>query len=168
MAIANVTGFSVGQDLQTLLIIPAVGGSINASSLGRLLEFSASPVISELTMSPIDLGGLQLNRNIYHGWNGEMNFGRYNGNLALLQATVMSIFNQTGFESYFTIEAFVYDTTSGQSNTYTFRNAVIANVPIGDFRGTAEVTQRLAFRSQQMLVNGAALTSLSAAGLGTP
>lgn len=161
-SVANVTGFSVGQDLQTLLLLPQVGGSINASSLGRLLEFNAHSTASELVMTPIDLGGEQLNRNIYHGWNGDINFGRYNGNLALLQAAVMGIFQTAGIESYFTIEAVVFDSGVGVLNTYSFINAVISQVPVGDFRGTSEVTQRLSFRSQRMLVNGVTPSTLSA------
>lgn len=163
MAVSNITGFSVGQDLQTLLIVPQSSGApINATSLGRLLEFNATPVISEVSMTPISDGGIQLVRNIYHGWNGDINFGRYNGNLASLMAAVMGIFNQIGLESYFSIEAVVVDSASGSQTptTYTFTNCVISQVPVGDFAGTKDVNQKLVFRAQQMLVNGTAATAL--------
>lgn len=161
MATGNITGFSVGQDLRTLLFIPSNGGgTINANTLGRLMEFNAMPVISELTLTPVNLGGLQLNRNIYHGWTGDISFARYNGNLALLQAAVMGIFQSTGAESYFTIVAGITDSTAGIPVTYSFVNSVIAQVPVGDFRGSGEVSQKLAFRCQQILINGVSPSTL--------
>jgi hypothetical protein len=161
MAVSNITGFSVGQDLQSVLLIPVVNGltlaPIPDTALGRLLDFHATPVISELSMTPVNNGGVQLVRNVYHGWNGDLSFGRYNGFLTGLMAGVMGIFNQVGDETYFNIVATVVNTANGNSvSSYIFNNCVISQVSTGDFGGTKEVTQKLMFRGGQMLVNGAA------------
>jgi hypothetical protein len=153
MPSANITGFSVGQDLRTLLITGPFG-VIDSVTLGRLDEFNATPVITALTVTPVNNGGLQLLRNIYHGWDGELTFTRNNGALASLQSAVMATFNNLGQESYFSFEAVVVENITMQVNTYTFVNCVISGVSVGDFGGAKQVNQRLTFRAQQMLVNG--------------
>src|ERR1700677_1204280 len=111
MAYANITGMTVGQDLQLVLFTPVslagatTGGGISSDTLGRLVSFNAMPVIQEISRTPVDNGGLRIIRNIYQGWNGDLDFVRYNGNLSLLMQSIMSIFNTTGNESYFNIEA---------------------------------------------------------------
>ena len=152
MAVANITGFSVGQDLQTVIFQnETTSSTINATQLGRLLEFNANPQITELSMTPVNNGGVQLTRNIYHGWDGEITFGRYNGTLANLMSGIMAVFNQQGYESYFTITAVVLNTVDSSVDYYTFPHCVISQVGTGDFGGNKEVNQRLRFRGQQVL-----------------
>jgi hypothetical protein len=163
MPIANITGFSVGQDLRTLLITGPFG-QIDSTLLGRLEEFNATPVISNLTVTPVNNGGLQLLRNVYHGWDGNMTFARYNNNMLNFQSAIMAIFNLQGQESYFSIEAVVVENITLAVNTLTFVNAVIHNVNAGDFTGAKAVNQSFAFRAQQLLINGNASTSPSLVG----
>jgi len=160
MAFANITGMTVGQDLQLVLFTPVslagatTGGGISSDALGRLVSFNAMPVIQEIARTPVDNGGLRIIRNIYQGWNGDLDFVRYNGNLSLLMASIMSIFNTTGNESYFNIEAVVYDVVSQTTDTYTFLNCVLSQVNSGTFGELSSVDQRLHFEGQNMLVNG--------------
>lgn len=157
MATSNITGFSVGQDMSTVLFVPKNGGGvINSQSLGRLLSFDANPVISEQQMTPINNGGVRLVRNIYQGWSGDISFGRYNGNLSLLMGAIMGVFNQIGTETYFNIEAVVFNSTVGTTDNYTFTNAVLSQGSIGNFGETSRVDQRLHFEAQQILINGIA------------
>src|SRR5271163_2567612 len=113
MAFANITGMTVGQDLRLVLFQPvglngiAGGGGFTSDAIGRLVGFGATPIISEVEGTPLDNGGILINRNIYRGWEGDMDFIRYNGNATLLMAAIMGQFNTLGNESYFNIEAVV-------------------------------------------------------------
>lgn len=173
MAFANITGMTVGQDLRLVLFTPvglggvAAGGGFTSDALGRLVGMSASPVIQEVSAVPVDNGGNRIVRNIYTGWNGDLDFVRYNGNASLLMASIMSIFNNLGNESYFNIEAVVYNVISQTTDTYTILNCVLSQVNIGHFGETARVEQRLHFEGQNMLINGqvpSALPSLPSVG----
>jgi hypothetical protein len=157
-AIANITGFTVGQDLRRLLIIPQGQAGIDSAALGRLLEFNANPVIHELEETPVNYGGIRLVRNIYRGWDIEATFGRYQGNLTYLMAAVMGNFNLNGYETYFDLQALIFNTAqpNGIVETYTFTNCVMSQSGTGNFGETSRVEQRLRFQGQQILVNGVA------------
>jgi hypothetical protein len=164
-AIANITGFSVGQDLRTVLIQPNNGqAAFDISQLGRLLDFNAVPVIHELQETPVDYGGIRLVRNIYQGWDIEATLGRYQGNLTFLMAAVMGNFNLNGYETYFTIQAQVFNTAQGLPlvDTYTFTNCVMSQANTGNFAELNRVEQKLRFQGQQLLVNGVAPTNINA------
>jgi hypothetical protein len=160
MAFANITGMTIGQDLRLVLFTPvslagvAAGGGFTSDALGRLAGFNAVPVIQEVNGVPLDNGGIRIVRNIYQGWNGDIDFIRYNGNASLLMASIMSIFNQLGNESYFNIEAVVYNVISQTTDTYTFLNCVLSQINSGDYREISRVDQRLHFEGQNMLING--------------
>lgn len=166
MAFANITGMSIGQDLRQVIFVPVslggttAGGAFTSDALGRLVSMNATPVIQEVSAVPLDNGGVRIVRNIYQGWNGDLDFVRYNGNLSLLMGSVMSVFNNLGNESYFNVEAVVYNVISQTTDTYTFLNCVLSQVNIGQFGETARVDQRLHFEGQNMLVNGQTITSL--------
>lgn len=156
--IANITGYSVGQDLRTLLITGPFG-NIDASLLGRYEEFNASPVITTDSVTPLNIGGVQLLRNIYHGWDGQVMFARNNSAMVAFQAAIMGTFNTQGQESYFGLEAVVVENITQVVNAYTFVNAVFHNGDFGRFAGAGKVNQALHFRAQYMLVNGQVLTA---------
>ena len=166
MPYANITGMTVGQDLRLVLFTPVSiagatsGGGFTSDQLGRLVGMNASPVISEIARVPLDNGGVRLVRNIYQGWNGDIDLVRYNGNASLLMASIMSIFNNLGNESYFNIEAAVYNVITQTTDTYTFLNCVLSQVNMGNFGETNAVDQRLHFEGQNMLVNGQMPTGL--------
>jgi hypothetical protein len=160
MAFANMTGMTVGQDLQLVMFTPvALNGSVavgsfTSDSIGRLVGMNAVPRIHEVEGTPLDLGGIALDRNIYRGWEGDIDFIRYNGNLSLLMQSIMSNFNVFGNESYFNIEAVVYNVIQQTQDTYTFLNCVLSQGNLGNFAELSRVDQRLHFRGQNMLVNG--------------
>ena len=166
MPYANITGMSVGQDLRLVLFTPvalagvAAGGGFSSDALGRLIGMNAEPVIQEVSATPLDNGGLRIVRNIYQGWNGDIDFVRYNGNLSKLMGSIMSIFNNVGNESYFNIEAVVYNVVSQTTDTYTFLNCVLSRGNLGNFGEVSRVEQRLHFEGQNMLVNGQMPTGL--------
>jgi hypothetical protein len=168
MPFANITGMTVGQDLRLVMFTPVsiVGGvavptaGFSSDQLGRLAGFNATPVISEVSGVPLDNGGVRIVRNIYQGWNGDIDFMRYNGNLSLLMASIMGIFNQLGNETYFQIDAVVYNVITQTTDTYTFQNCVISQVDLGRFGETGRVDQRLHFEGQNILVNGNVLSAL--------
>jgi hypothetical protein len=170
MAFANITGMTIGQDLRLVLFTPvglagvAAGGGFTSDALGRLVGMNANPVIQEVNATPIDNGGIRIVRNIYQGWNGDLEFVRYNGNASLLMASIMSIFNNLGNESYFNIEAVVYNVVSQTTDTYTFLNCVLSQVDMGRFAEIARVEQRIHFEGQNMLINGQMPTSLPSLG----
>jgi hypothetical protein len=166
MAFANITGMTIGQDLRLVLFTPVgvagatTGGGFTSDALGRLVSMNAMPVISEIQRVPLDNGGIRIVRNIYEGWNGDIDFVRYNGNASLLMASIMSIFNNLGNESYFNIEAVVYNVVTQTQDTYTFLNCVLSQVNMGNFGERASVDQRLHFEGQNILVNGQSPTGL--------
>jgi|SRR5579872_5066724 len=177
MAFANITGMTVGQDLRLVLFTPvglggaSTAGGFTSDALGRLVSMNATPVIQEVSAVPLDNGGVRIVRNIYQGWNGDIDFVRYNGNLSLLMASIMSTFNNLGNESYFNVEAVVYNVISQTTDTYTFLNCVLSQVNMGNFGETARVDQRLHFEGQNMLVNGqvpSGLPSLPSVGGSNP
>src|SRR6185437_8963787 len=166
MPFANITGMSVGQDLRLVIFTPvglagaAAGGGFTSDALGRLIGMNAEPVIQEVSAVPVDNGGVRLVRNIYQGWNGDIDFVRYNGNLSLLMGSIMSIFNNLGNESYFNIEAVVYNVISQTTDTYTFLNCVLSRGNLGNFAEVSRVEQRLHFEGQNLLLNGQMPTGL--------
>lgn len=170
MPFANITGMTIGQDLRLVLFTPvglagaASGGGFTSDALGRLSSFNAVPVIQEVSGVPLDNGGIRIVRNIYQGWNGDIDFIRYNGNASLLMASIMSVFNNLGNESYFNIEAVVYNVVSQTTDTYTFLNCVLSQVNSGNFSEISRVDQRLHFEGQNMLVNGQIPSSLPSLG----
>lgn len=166
MAFANITGMTVGQDLRLVLFQPvglngvAAAGGFTSDAIGRLVGLNSVPLIQEVEGTPLDNGGILLNRNIYRGWEGDIDFIRYNGNLSWLMASIMSTFNTFGNESYFNIEAVVYNVISQTQDTYTFLNCVLSQGNLGSFAELARVDQRLHFKGQNMLVNGQIPSSL--------
>lgn len=166
MAYANITGMTIGQDLRLVLFTPVslagatTGGGFTSDQIGRIVGMNAMPVISEIQRVPLDNGGIRIVRNIYEGWNGDIDFVRYNGNASLLMAAIMGIFNTLGNESYFNIEAVIYDVVSQTTDTYTFLNCVLSQINMGNFGERNSVDQRLHFEGQNMLVNGQPLSAL--------
>jgi hypothetical protein len=166
MAYANITGMTIGQDLRLVLFTPVslagatTGGGFTSDQIGRIVGMNAMPVISEIQRVPLDNGGIRIVRNIYEGWNGDIDFVRYNGNASLLMAAIMGIFNTLGNESYFNIEAVIYDVVSQTTDTYTFLNCVLSQINMGNFGERNAVDQRLHFEGQNMLVNGQPLSAL--------
>lgn len=165
MAFANITGMTVGQDLRLVVFQPVNGGaSFTDTALGRIVSLNASPAISPIARTPLTNGGIRVVRNIYQGWDVDMDFVRYNGNLSLLIASVMGIFNSLGNETYFNIDALVYNQLTGSTDTYTWLNGVISQVNTGSFGETAAVEQRLHWEGQDILINGQPLSALPSIG----
>lgn len=165
MASANITGLTIGQDLRLVVFQPTSGGaSFTDTALGRIVSFNATPVISPIARVPLTNGGIRVVRNIYQGWDVDMDFVRYNGHLTLLMASIMGVFNTIGNETYFNLDAVVYDVISQTTDTYTFLNGVISQVNTGSFGETAAVEQRLHWEGQNILVNGQPLSSLPSIG----
>jgi hypothetical protein len=162
MAFANITGMNIGQDLRLVMFQPVngAGGSFTDTALGRIVSFNAVPVISEIARVPLTNGGVRVVRNVYQGWNGDMDFVRYNGNLSTLMASIMGIFNTLGNESYFNIDALIYNQISQTTDTLTFLNCVLSQANTGSFGETAAVEQRLHFEGQNILFNGQELSAL--------
>ena len=170
MAYANITGQSIGQDLRLVVFQPVsqaatpVSASFTDTALGRLISLNAMPVIQETSSVPLTNGGIRIVRNIYQGWNGDMDFVRYNGNLSGLMAGIMGTFNSLGTETYFNIDVLVFNVITGSTDTYTFVNCVLSQVNIGNFGELSRVDQRLHFEGQNMLFNGQPLSALPIIG----
>jgi hypothetical protein len=157
MAQLLLNNYNIGTDLQQVILVADNGRNIAANQLGHLEEISATQQVTRNTISPVLYQGKRLHRNIYHDWEGRLNFTRFNGDMTSLIQGIMDRFQQTGAETYFTLYCTVRDLGQAGAQTldeYAFQRCVLDGHEMGPFTGLAEVKAPLTFRCQSLIIAG--------------
>ena len=152
MADIIVNGFNVGTELQQIILTSDLG-SFPSSQLGHLKSFKADQEASKITCTPVAYNGRRFHRNIYHDWAGTLTFTRFDATLTALVAQIMNRFQLTGAETYFSIFTQINNTAAGTRDNYLFEEVVLDQHNLGEFNGTGEVENSIAFRCQSMTIS---------------
>ncbi len=162
MANLLVPSFNVGTELSQVIILASNGVSLSANALGHLEDISAEQNVTKKTITPVLYAGKRMHRNIYHDFSGSMMFSRFNGDITNLINGIMSEFQSTMKETYFSIYMLVNNTSVGTIDEYVFQNCILDGHKIGPFTGTDEVKAPLNFQAQSFIIAGSPASVLTA------
>lgn len=148
-----VNSFNVGQDLQNP-ILTINGLTFPFSLIGHLDDINATQKETELEEISVTGGGLPILRNLYHGWEGDLHFTRFNGTLTGIITGIINQFQSTGQETIITISGLVANSVLNTTDPFAFTGVVFSKGSFGGFRGTSKVEQTVRFRAQSLSWNG--------------
>jgi hypothetical protein len=162
MANPPINTFNIGQDLRNPMLVLANGVTIPLALLGHVEEINAKHNHTPKTVIPVTGGGMPIERNIYHGWSGEVSFTRLNGGITGLIAGIVAQFQNGNGETYFALTGSVANGFLGTSDPFSFLNCVINDPDFGSFGSASEVKQKFGFRAQSLNFNGPSAAILTA------
>ena len=143
-----INDINIGQDL-TLTFQTQSGQIIPASDLGLLLSFEAKQENQKLKVSPISHGGRPIFRSVPMGWNGNIMWARFNGNLSNLVAKLVNNFHESGQLILFNMQTSILNRDSTIDN-YLWLGCSLSDHDFGKFEAFQEVEQGLSFQAQEM------------------
>jgi hypothetical protein len=160
--------YNVGTDISVALS-DNQGNQVNASDLGKLMEFEATEDDVENTIHPITDFGIPQHITIPRGWTGRMTFTRVNGALVDIFINRQNSWYQSGVSIYFTITCTVQN-RDGSQDQYQFSGVAFSKGGFGNFRAEKEVDEQVTFRAQTLTKNNTLTTALglAAALVGAP
>ena len=135
-----IKGFNIGKEASVVIVHPDFG----PITFGLLTSFSAKPMNTRLTSTPITNGGKSIHRVVPTGWEGSFEIDRSDGVVDAIFQLLEDNYYGGKSETYVLI-AEVITNPDGSIDEYRFKNCVLVPSEHGTFKADEKVTQRFDF-----------------------